>query len=576
MKRYPVLLCSIAFALSSCGAQTGSGSSSAAIPSSSSSASSSSNSSSSTPDSSSGSSSSATSSSSSSGSPKNGYYQSDTSSFRIDQHPVADIFSTYNSIERGMPSTGNVKILVFPVYFSDTSDPVPTNGDIDKINKAYFGSKSVTGWESLASYYEASSYNKLHISGTVTAAYKDSRTSTEFENDCKASDSYELIDLIDDILSYAKTSWGINTADYDSDSDGFIDVVELVYFTGRPLATDGGSDLWWAFTSITDKEANLDAPTVSRYFWSSFSMIASGYYTPDIDTHTLAHETGHALGLSDYYSYETGDTASAPAGGVDMMDFNMGDHNAYSKMVLGWASPLVIDGSLDSFSMTLHSFADTGEFILLRDTKTDPWNGMPYDEYLILQYYTPTNMNKQDSLGYKEWEGIAGWSGTYKTYGLQVFHVDSRMYVISGSFDPSTMAATTVNYGYTDTIVDEEIVDKAAHTFVTPSIIAANNTLSSSKDGATGEACSPYRKISIIPASKTTVFNTPDYDPNVGLTNNLFGLGSDYGSSSFSMSEYSANFPNGTLFNDGSALGYSFAVTSNDSSGCTLSFSSVS
>lgn len=472
-----------------------------------------------------------------------------------------------------MPSIGDVKILVAPVYFSGADDPSPTSENIDIIKKSYFGAKSDTCWESLASYYEKSSYGKLHITGTVTTAYKDSRTAKDFETQSLSSEVVPA--LVDTITNSLVSNNVINPKDYDSNEDGYIDAVEIVYFTSRPLKNAGGASVWWAFTSVVDNDPDITTPTASRFFWSPYSMISSGFYTPDIDTHTLVHETGHALGLNDYYSYDNGDDECAPAGGIDMMDYNMGDHNAYSKMVLGWANPFVVDGTLDSFSLTLHSFADTGECVILRDTKTDAWNGLPYDEYLLLQYYTPTNLNEQDSKGYNEWIGNAGWSGTYKTYGLQLFHVDSRLYSLSGSYNPSTNVATSTNYAYTDTIVDEQIIDETKHTYIDTSKIAHSNTSSESLDVTTGNKGSTNCQLSIVPASKTTNFMTKNYASTIGLTNNLFGVGDVYCSSSFSMADYSALFTCGTKLNDGSSVGYSFSVTSNDASSCSISFSSV-
>jgi len=77
-------------------------------------------------------------------------------------------------------------------------------------------------------------------------------------------------------------------------------------------------------------------------------MISNGYYSPNIDAHMLVHETGHMLGLEDYYSYSG---LENPCGGVDMMDLNVGDHDAYSKMVLGWVNPYVVDGSHQTFPL---------------------------------------------------------------------------------------------------------------------------------------------------------------------------------------------------------------------------------
>ena len=54
---------------------------------------------------------------------------------------------------------------------------------------------------------------------------------------------------------------------------------------------------------------------------------------------TVIHETGHVLGLPDYYSASTQTGgASWPSGimGSDMMMDNVGDHNGFSKWLLGW------------------------------------------------------------------------------------------------------------------------------------------------------------------------------------------------------------------------------------------------
>lgn len=508
-------------------------------------------------------------SSTSSSSSGTGYYKAVVDSYRVEKHPSLGM-----SPIPGMPSTGNVKILVVPVCFSGSDDPSVSQDNLDTLQKAYFGKSSDTSWESLSSYYKKSSYGKLAISGTITKPYKDSRSCLEFENDPGIKTSTLIKDLISSIISYGTTNWDLKTSDYDSDKDGIIDAIELIYFTSRPLLNQGGSSVWWAMTDSASYKpvANVDNPVPCRFFWAPYSLISPGYYdSPSIDTHVLVHETGHAMGLVDYYSYAAGDNAVCPSGGIDMMDFNVGDHNAYSKMILGWANPYVIDGSKSSFSMTLNSFTDTGECIILRDTKTDKWNGMPYDEYFLLQYYTPSYLNEQDSKGYKEWEGKIGYPGTYQSYGLQVFHIDARLYTCHYKFNATTN--TFEGYSkYMDTIKDSSTTDETTGFTDSYSLIAASNTLSSSCDVEANLMGSPNCLLSIIPASKTTNFLTKNYKSSVGLMSNLFGVGDEYGSSSFSMSDYSANMTHGTTFNDGSTPGYSFKVTSNGASSCTLAF----
>ena len=57
--------------------------------------------------------------------------------------------------------------------------------------------------------------------------------------------------------------------------------------------------------------------------------------------YTAIHETGHQLGLTDYYanSYTSGTNAAV------MMDRNEGDEDCFSKMLLGWISPQVVTSS---------------------------------------------------------------------------------------------------------------------------------------------------------------------------------------------------------------------------------------
>ncbi|MFA6662467.1 MAG: hypothetical protein WCS56_05495, partial [Bacilli bacterium] len=61
-----------------------------------------------------------------------------------------------------------------------------------------------------------------------------------------------------------------------------------------------------------------------------------------VDAHTFIHETGHLLGAEDYYNYRG---TSQPLGGLDMMDYNIGDHNLWTKMEYGWVDPIVVTGN---------------------------------------------------------------------------------------------------------------------------------------------------------------------------------------------------------------------------------------
>jgi M6 family metalloprotease-like protein len=443
-------------------------------------------------------------------------------------------------------SNGNAKILVIPVSFKD-NDPY-TSAELQTLENAYNGATSSTGWESLHSFYANSSYNKLNLSATIATPYVSTQTDVEFENSAiEAGDGYASVatTLAETALLSLQSS--LNLSDFDSDNDGSIDGVQLLYKTTRNNLKKGGAKIWWNFTTVDGRSPQATSPRLGYYFWSEFSALTNGYYTPNIDTHVLIHETGHMLGLTDYYSY---DRDECPAGAADMMDHNIGDHNAFSKMLLGWINPKIIDGSATDFTLTLSPFEENGETVLLRNTSTDPFNGTPFDEYLLLQYYTPTGLNEKDAAGYPEWNG----RGMYSTRGLQVFHIDSRLFGTDGT-----------SYAYTDSI--------------TTSIgVAASNTGSSSFDVEKSHPGSqiyhsPYRLIEAIPATGVDSLGSSESGKTMGTSAYLFSSSAYQGGSPF-YSNYGMRslFPNGLAFNDGTSLDYSFCVEAQTDDAITLHF----
>ena len=46
----------------------------------------------------------------------------------------------------------------------------------------------------------------------------------------------------------------------------------------------------------------------------------------------------------DYYDYEEGLRPDGGLGGADMMDYTVGDHNSFTKIILDWTTPLVVSG----------------------------------------------------------------------------------------------------------------------------------------------------------------------------------------------------------------------------------------
>lgn len=346
-----------------------------------------------------------------------------------------------------MPSTGDVPMLVIPISFSDyPCDDLPygCEGTQRDIERAFFGAPEETGWHSVASYLDQSSYGALHLTGTVTDWFTPTITAVQLSNKPTGGLS---ANVLQPAIAWFKANYQGPWSAFDSDEDGFFDAVYLVYSVeARPEDEAFGEDrnIFWAFTSYIGGIANPSDPSVFHFCWSSYDfMYQDGYYDRDaqgrilrdpitdepvfhpweddqgkmtVDSHVYIHEVGHLLGLMDYYTYDSDLGDWGASGALDMMDYNVGDHNALSKAFLQWTKPRVITGNT---ALTLKPFNETGEFLLLKNT----YQNTMMDEYLLLEFYAPTELNEKDA--------AMPYAGRYpkmfSEYGVKIYHVDARV-----------------------------------------------------------------------------------------------------------------------------------------------------
>jgi M6 family metalloprotease-like protein len=351
---------------------------------------------------------------------------------------------------RYLPSTGNSKVLVIPVQFSDDSF---TTVELERMANGFFGAAADTGWESLTSYYQKASYGKLTISGEVTSPVTVNQSKSEFANayaSASKSDTDYTAELLESTIKSFVTNKKKDFSDYDSNKDGYLDAIWMVY-SAPFVNSSSNSNPYWAYTTwdtsgvVVDETHNL---RTCLYSWASVDFLTEKQYSlnsilensesTNADMHTFIHETGHMMGLDDYYSYDYGEKSSTtgktnydtPVGGVDMMDFNIGGHCAYSRYFLGWITPTVItDDYLSAHGNALSLAA------LEATSATDPqaylipsyangstvYNGTPFDEFLLVEYYTPTSLNLTDTKGYTN--GLS----TYPTKGVVIYHINAKI-----------------------------------------------------------------------------------------------------------------------------------------------------
>lgn len=347
-------------------------------------------------------------------------------------------------ITKGLPSIGNPNVLVIPVEFTDCKAP---SSMVEDLKTAFFGTSEQTGWESLSSYYQKSSYGKLNIKGDVMKPFNTGKTVGYYEQlqkeFNKALENYTkgLTDVYPDNVEYsiikealAYYDGEIDYSKYDTNNDGYIDSIYLVYTTD--YNAEDSDSLWWAFTTeyFSSEEQKYDNVEADFYIFMSYRFLFDELQgkTVKYNAETIIHETGHLLGLNDYYDYDDTTGPSGGIGGGDMMDCNVGDHNAYSKLMLGWVSPTVVSGK--TTTITLDSFATSGDCVVI----SKGWNGTFFDEYYIIDFYTPTGLN----------EFGAGNSGLFSTSGIRIYHVDSKLKDPKDCF--SILDITLYDNSYTD------------------------------------------------------------------------------------------------------------------------------
>ena len=123
------------------------------------------------------------------------------------------------------------------------------------------------------------------------------------------------------------------------------------------------------------------------------------------------HEFGHILGAEDYY--DTAYAGSSPLDGNDIMDAEIGDHNAYTKFNLGWITNARLVVTDTEITVTLDAFSESGDTLIIANN-FDPSLGV-YQEYYIIVYYTEDELN-------------SGVGGYFDGEGIIVYHVNASLF----------------------------------------------------------------------------------------------------------------------------------------------------
>lgn len=250
-------------------------------------------------------------------------------------------------------------------------------------------------------YFEAQSYGlftpSFHVVGPVRADssyihYGKNKGGTDYEGTAR---------LVAEICSKAYNRGLFDPKDYDSDGDGVVDFVYLIYAgRGENYSGSDPNTIWPQASSIN---LNLDGTRIRSYICSCELFYDSEDIIDGIGP--FCHEFCHIIGLPDFYNTVTGANF--------IFDWSIMDNGVYSNYGF---SPVGMS-ALERFSIgwmdipTLHS---PGRYSLEDIGKTSIAYKLPTDDpdkYIILECH--------DKTGWFKYQKAAGLLATAVSYDRQ-------------------------------------------------------------------------------------------------------------------------------------------------------------
>lgn len=338
-----------------------------------------------------------------------------------------DIFGSKHLFNPGDYVEAKNKILVLPIHFTDSKFTTANERNELKadIATAFNGPEEATGFASVKSYFSKSSDGLIDLDITIC----DFALTSYKSSDINTLD--KTIALMNSALQNATVRGNkVNLDDFDGNKDGILDAVWMIYdtFDYKKQKTDNTNLSYYTYPTYNSPFSN--PYNVGAFSWASYDLLNDGLENGiTLDAHTFIHETGHLFGLNDYYDYLA---KSSPMSAFTMMDKNICDFDAYSKMILGWKKPYIVKESCTISSSILKSGHPL--VVLSNDNTIYQKDGItyfnPFSEYILVEYFDVEefSLNHHDlTYGYSP-IGLAENSITHS--GYKIYHVNSSLGVV--------------------------------------------------------------------------------------------------------------------------------------------------
>ena len=330
-----------------------------------------------------------------------------------------------------------------------------TNCTVNKYNNKNYGSAA----QYFADQSNGSYRPQFDVYGPVTlsrnVAYYGTDKDTGDPEEDEGDDQYATDAVAEACILANQQYSGLNFADYDSDSDGYVDFVYVIY-AGKGQADGGAATTIWphnwsvqsaitsGYCTYTKAQCTIDGKKLDNY---AMSGELSGSSLGGIGT--LCHEFGHVMGLPDLYDTEYGTNYK---NGVTPGDWNIMDGGSYNgdghcppnydpwqKYFFGWVTPV--------------NLATDGKNITLYPNGTEGYQSYQINSANQLQTATTAGVNY-----YIENRQKQGWDAFVPTSGMLVCKINFN----SSAWSDNTPNNTAGSPKYTIVPADGKTSDYGA------------------------------------------------------------------------------------------------------------------
>lgn len=335
--------------------------------------------------------------------------------------------------DRPFPHVGTPKALVIMVEFSDRKFTFGKE-DIDRMFNStdYDDTSGYHNYSSLAQYMEDCSFGQYRPQFDIVGPYTLSNSVAYYGSNSGGKDR-NFAEMITEACTMADPD--VDFTDYDSDNDGYVDLVYIVY-AGYGENWGGSSDYLWPKSGVR-MLGEYDGVKVYRY---GFNQELAGYeafhdsegkpYLNGIGV--LAHEFCHTLGLCDIYPTASWtDVTSYDNQSMEMWDLmDNGENNyngfaptpltAWQRELFGWMQTETLSDPTD---VTLSPIQTGGKACKIVNDNDDSGN-----EYYILESIPNGNGT--------------GWYKRMRGNGMLVTHVNYNASAFYNFTSPNNTAGS--------------------------------------------------------------------------------------------------------------------------------------